>query len=43
MHTMEKLALCGEIIFLFLLCDLARRERVVNKESKGKKQKFFYE
>lgn len=42
MHTMEKLALCGEIIFLFLLCDLARWEGVLNKEPKWKIEIFLW-
>lgn len=32
------MALCGGIVFLFLLCDLARIEGIVYKEYEGKKK-----
>lgn len=40
-YTGQKLALCGGIIFLLLLCDLARIEGIVYKEFEGGKRKTF--
>lgn len=37
----EIMALCGGIVFLFLLCDLARIEGIVYKEYEGKKKTFL--
>lgn len=37
----EKLAIVGGIIFLFLLCELARKEELVYKKFEGKGEKPF--